>query len=336
MLEIAAALTVDESLLYEEQILALRLRLGELPTLDRLEVVLPLETRFDVGVGAACTLELNGGDGAHPVFSGELTEVRRGSSGLRVSAHNGGFKLARSRPLVSLEQLSLADVIAQLASDADVDAEVDDDGPQLALYVAEGRSCAHQEIARLADMAGLSCSFDSDGKLRVIDPTQPVDELALLYGREPLQVSRGELLGDGGAIVVVGEGGGEPSSPQGRWVVTDFSRGAASQPGPGQRHLVRPELRTTDDATRAAGAVAVRRDASAKPVRLVTWLHPRLRPGAWLQIAETPDSIGLAECRARQIVSTLRPGKPAISEVWATALPDPGLLSALPSLGDLL
>ena len=63
MLVPVAALTIGERL-YNEQIVALRLRRTRAPGLDRLEVALPAATRFEASPGDPCALVLNGGDAA--------------------------------------------------------------------------------------------------------------------------------------------------------------------------------------------------------------------------------------------------------------------------------
>lgn len=338
MLAVGVALTVG-SRRYDQHCAALRLRRARLPALDRLEMLLPAGVTFDAAAGEDVSLELDGGDGAATVFTGRLSEVRRGLDGLRLTAHNGGLALARYRPTLALEQSTAGEVIASLCGDAGVDLGEHADGPALALYAADGRSTALQEIARLALLAGAGAGFDGDGRLHVTEDGGPGGERAMRYGRELLEVELGQGLEDEAGLTVVGEGGGKPSSPEGRWVIADFLRGGGAEAGPEARRLARPEIRTPEDAGLAAAALTQRRAAAAAPVRLVTWLDPHLEPGMRLELADMPPEVPLGECRVRQLVSTVSPAGGAVSEVWASgqvAGPSSLLGDLLGALGGLL
>lgn len=343
MLSPHAALTIGD-LLYEEQIVALRLRRTSLPALDRLEVLMPIGVTFSAEPGDDCSLELDGGDadgggGNATVFTGRVTAVGRRADGLRITAHNGGLPLARYRPVDAYEQLSIVDIIETLCGDAEVDVAVDVDGPILALHAMDGHTTALQEIARLAGLAGAGAAFDGDGALHVTEGGGPSSELALRYGRELLELTLGEELQPSDAITIVGEGAGSPDSPEARWLTTDFLTGSAPEPGLAARRRRVPELRSTDDTETASVALAERRSAAARPIRLTTWLMPTLAPGMRLEIADLPDPLTLDDCRISQVVSTLRSDGLAASNVWATGRPAEGggLLGALAgAVGGLL
>jgi hypothetical protein len=317
MLNVAISLTLGNRL-YEQHCHAMRLRRTQLAALDRLEIVLPVAATFDAEPGADCSLDIDGGDGAATVFTGQITRVRYTLSGLYIEAQNGGLALARYRPSVSFEQQTIGDIINNLCSDVDVDLASNIDGARLALYVADGRATAAQEIARLALLAGAAGGFDGDGSLHVNEDGGPGGELALRFGRELLAGQTDNRLADDSAITVVGEGAAEASSDRGRWIITDFLRGGGSQAGPDARTIARPELRTTDDTEFAAAALTQRRAAGEAQVRLRTWLHPELQPGMRLEFADMPEQLPLQECRIRQVVSTISPSRGATTEVWAT------------------
>ena len=135
-------------------------------------------------------------------------------------------------------------------------------------------------------------------------------------------------------ITVVGEGAGSPRAPEARWLATDFLAGAAPAPGIDARRRRVPELRDSADTEAATVALAERRSAAARPIRLNTWLMPSLAPGMRLEIADLPDPLALEECRVTQIVSTLDQGGRAGTEIWATGKPETGGLLGL--IGGLL
>lgn len=316
MLEVAVALTIGANL-YDQHCVAIRLRRTQLPSLDKLEVVLPPGTAFSASTGETCSLEIDGGEGATTVFSGVVSGIRQEYGQLRVTAHNGGLALARYRPAQALEQVTIGDVIQSLCSDAAVDVADIIEGPTLALYAVEGRAAAHHEIARLALLAGAKGAFDGEGQLHVTEDGGPGGELALRYGREIIEVTSEVLLPDESAFSVVGEGGGDASSPEARWVITDFTGGNGPDPGVSERLAVHPELRTVDDAQVAGEAYMQRNAVAASPIRLRLWAHPVPEPGMRLEFADMPETVSPGECRITQVVTTLVPAKGMTTDIWA-------------------
>jgi hypothetical protein len=317
MLAARMALTLG-SKLYDQQAIAFRLRRAQLPALDRLELLLPAAVEFDAAPGEDCSLEVDGGDGAATVFTGTLTQVSRSFAGLHLTAHNGGLHLARFRPAAAFEQMTVGEVIESLCSDAGVTVADVVDGPTLALHVAEGRSTAADEIAHLALLAGAAGAFSGEGELYVTEDGGPGGEMALRYGRELMAIDTGQILDELPAITVIGEGGGAPTSPEGRWIITDFSSGAAPAPGASDRIVALPDIRTTDDAATAGAALTHRRSVALAPVKLRLWLNPKIEPGMRLELADMPDRVPLGECRVGQLVSTCVPGGPMVTDVWAS------------------
>ncbi|MCI0508174.1 MAG: hypothetical protein L0Z73_19020 [Gammaproteobacteria bacterium] len=330
MLDVTLSLTVG-NFLYDQHIVAMRLRRTQLSALDRLEILFPASVTFEAEPGEDCSLEIDGGDGAATVFTGQLTQVQHSLSGLHIEAHNGGLALARYRPSMTLEQQTIGDIINSLCSDADIDVASNIDGATLALYVADGRATAAQEIARLALLAGAACAFDGDGSLHISEDGGPGGELALHFGRELLAGEICSALANENILTVVGEGADAASSDQGRWIITDFLKGSGSPPGFNGRTIAQPELRTTDDTEFAAAAFTHRRAAGEAQVRLRTWLHPQLQPGMRMEFADMPDHLPLQECRIRQVISTLSPFAGASTEVWAS-----GQVGGASAFGDLL
>lgn len=338
MLVPSVALTLGNRL-YEEQILALRLRRARAPALDRLEIVLPLATTFEAAPGETCDLVIDGGDdagggGEAAVFAGTLTEVARRGDALHLTAHNGGLTLARYRPVGAYEQIGLDEIIGNFCADAGVDVAMDISAPVLALYAAAGHATALQEIARLAALAGAAAAFDGAGRLHVTAGGGPDAELALRYGRELLEIEIADGTQPADTITIVGEGAGNPNAPEARWLATDFLAGSAPAPGVTARRRRVPELRDSSDTEAASAALAERRSAAARPIRLNTWLMPSLAPGMRLEIADLPDPLALEDCRVTQIVSTLEQGRRAHTEIWATGKPESGGLLGV--IGGLL
>jgi hypothetical protein len=323
MLRIGVSLVLG-SALYDQHVIALRLRRGRLPALDRLEALLPAPVKLDARPGDDVSLELDGGEGATLVFTGMLTGLGRAGTAVRITAHGGAFQLARYRPAVTLETVTTGDVITQLCADAGVDTGTIDSGPTMALYAADGRATALAEIPRLAWLAGGQAAFDGEGRLFATSDGGPGEDMALRYGRELLDAEVFEVVPDETELAIVGEGAGAATSPKGRQVVVDFFKGSAPAPGPDARLRASPELRTVDDAQSAAAAWTARRAAAESPVRFTAWLLPALAPGARVEIQDAPAHLGLSECRVEQVVHTVEAARGARTRVWGTRQTEAG------------
>lgn len=326
MLAVHVALRLGDRL-YDRHGVALRLRRCLLPGIDRLEVHLPAGTPLTAAGGDPAVLDLDGGEGEERVFTGEVTEVARTLLGIRVTAHGGSLKLARYRPALSLEKVTAGDAIRHLCADVAVDTGDVAPGPTLALYGVDGRSTALQEVVELAWLAGAEAALDGDGRLHAPVSGGPGKDVALRYGREIVGLEAGRSLADPVALTVVGEGGGGPLSPQGRWVGQDFLKGMAA-PGPARRRRPRPLVRTVDDARAAAEAWGGRRAAREQPVRLLAWLLPVVSPGARVELHDLPAGLP-AEVRVEQVVHQLDAVRGATTRIWATsAVESPGEILA--------
>ncbi len=318
MLAVRAALTLG-NLLYDSQVVRLRLRRGLLPIVDRLQVDLPAGVKLEAAPGDPASLTLDGGEGEELVFTGTVGALGQDFSGVHVTCVGGAALLARYRPALALEQVTVGDVVSRLCDQAGISVGAVEAGPTLGLYAACGQSTALDEIPRLARHLGAEVAFDGDGKLQLYTPdgTPPVPDLALRYTREILAVEVARAAPDAATRTLVGEGGTAPGSDGDRWPAVDFWKGAAPAPGPGVRRRAEPELRTQDDARAAGEAWAASQQEVERPVHLRTWLLPRLAPGGRVELHELPSGLGLAACRIRQVVHTLHPVRGAYSEVWA-------------------
>jgi hypothetical protein len=317
MLDVALSLTAGQ-LIYDTHIAAIQLRRTQLPALDRLVAILPNGVRIDAEPGDDVTLMLDGGDSDATVFTGRLTDITRSGTGVRLVATNGGARLAAYRPALSLQSLSAGDAIRTLADEAGVDVDIEDDGPDLALYALDGRMTAAQLIADLTRLSGQGAAFDGDGTLAINAAGGSTERLALKYGREiqALEMTQGDT--DGPTLHVVGEGGPAPSSAKGRLVAADFDRGDAGEAGFDNRRIALPAIRTTDAARQASGALELARRRRAAKVQLTTFLLPQLAPGMELEFAEMPDHLPLAGMRVQEVVHSVRPGSGAVSVARGT------------------
>lgn len=342
MLSIRAVLTLGD-LVYDSHVVWLRLRRGLLPIVDRLEIDLPAGATLEAAPGDPASLTLDGGEGEEPVFTGTVGALGRGLAGARVTCLGGAAKLARYRPAFALERVTVGDVVSRLCADTGVPTGSVEAGPTMTLYAARGHATALEEIPRLARHLGGDAAFDADGNLHLFAAggSAPFEDLALRYTREILSVDVARAAPDGASRTIVGEGGGDPGSEGARWPVVDFWKGAAPSAGPGALRRAEPELRTQDDARAAGDAWARRQQDADHPLRLRTWLLPKLSPGGRVELHELPDALGIEACRIRQVVHTVHAARGAFTQVWAHedggAAAGGGLLAAVAgAIGGLL
>lgn len=307
---------------YDRHAIALRVRRGQLPVLDRAEIELPAAITLRAGLGDPAVVQLDGGEGSETVLRGTITGLTRTLHGVRVVVHGGALALASYRPALTLERVSVGSAIKRLCSDAAVSVSSIDDGPELSLYAADGRATALEEVARLAQLMSVHAVFDHDNSLGATQ--QDNGELALRYGRELLSLEATSLAPDANTRDVIGEGAAAPSSPQGRLVIADFLAGSGSPPGPGVRRRAEPLLRTPDDTRAAASGWQARVDDAAAPLRLRSWLLPKLAPRMRVELHDLPSHFGVTECRVRQVVHEVS-ARGAHSAIWAAAVSSGGL-----------
>jgi hypothetical protein len=331
MLEVSLRLEAGP-LAYDRHVTALMLRRVQLPALDRLVVLLPHGVAVEAVPGEEVALDLDGGEGSARVFTGLLDRLVRTAEGVRLEAVNGGSALAAFRPALSLQSLSAGDAIRRLTGDMEVDVDVGDDGPDLSLLALDGRETAAERIAALARLTGQGCAFDGDGQLRISAAGGVDDRMALKYGREILSVETVEASAAGPSLNVVGEGAGEASVPRGRLPSADFDLGSAGAPGPTNRRISIPDVRSTDAAQAASGALALGRLRLLQRAKLTTFLLPAVAPGMEIELADMPAHLPLAAMRVTQVVHIIRPWDGAITEISGTGATS---TDPLAFLGDL-
>jgi hypothetical protein len=278
---------------FTKQLLAVDLELLAAPLLDHLVVRLPAAAPLDAAVGDPVTLSLDGGEGAHAVFTGVVSCIRRDASTTTVAALDAGGALAALRPATTYEQASAGTVIAALCADAGVETGSIEDGPALTFYVADPGRSALEHVARLAGWAGALAAVNGEGALDVkvvvgVDP-----EVALRYGREVLDLEGIETAGPVTSFVVAGESAaGDAAQPESLRPTRDFFGGSRPD-GPSRTALWswEPALRTPAAASTASSALTRQYRSSRSRALLHALLVPQLRPGTVLEIQDVPSGL---------------------------------------------
>lgn len=323
MLAVAMQLDLGDAR-YTAHASRLRLVRARLPDIDRLEVELPANVSLSASPGADVKLALDGGEGEELVFTGTLVRVIGGARVVRLVAGGAGMKLGAARPALALEGVATQRVIEQLCEDAGVETDVVDAGPSLALYLADGRATALQEIARLAGAFGAHARVDGAGRLSA--GASLGETRALRFGREPLELETAAAEPPEVSVTATGPFAASAGEAGARHPVRDFTRGGAAASALAWR---RPfaGLGGVDDARAAAAALSARRSGAWQPFRVRTWLVPAWAPLDKLTLAEAPARAGLDEALVTQVIHGVD-GAGAWTELRGVAAPAAGGIRA--------
>jgi len=287
----AASFTLG-NLKYDSHASGIQATLGILPCVNRFRVTLPAKVKLETAAGDPASLDLDGGEGSETILTGKVAWLRRGLAETQVVASDGGLDLSALRPAATYQQQSGKDVIRAMASDAGAEVgSIDLDLP-LAAYVSGQRRTAAEHIAHLADLAGASASFDPDGKLLVAAPSGGSPDLALLYGREILDVHVRERAAPKVKRFRIGGGpAGSTSAPDALRYSLSALPGGADKPGPSAVWDPAPILRVPDAATGASTAADALAASLSQVLTCRCFLLPKLRPGIVIEIQELPNGL---------------------------------------------
>lgn len=266
---------------------------GAAPAVDAAEVVLAAGAKLDVSLGDAGSVSLGYGDGGtEQVFAGEVSAVHRSISGsTRVTATNGGSKLAALRLNRGYEQRTAGDVVRDLAQEAGVDTGSVDDGTSFAYYVVDDGRSAWVHAASLAARSGFLARFAPDGKLAFGAPPSGGAVQSFSYAQDVLALDGAEAA-PATAVTVVGEGAaGSKGSDAWSWLAKDASGVTADAGGDGPKRLVRDRsLRSAAAVKAAASALADAGTARAGSARLLVPGAPKAAVGTLVSVAGAPDA----------------------------------------------
>ncbi|MDW4498766.1 hypothetical protein R5H30_12290 [Sulfitobacter sp. D35] len=267
----------------ETGVLSLGIARGFAPFVDWAEVHLrppegagPLPT-----LGEAGTVGISLGDRATS-FAGTLDSLEHLSDGsVRLGIGNGARALAQARTSTAFAEMSTGDIIAELCSEAGVDADASG-GPSLPRYFADGGASVLDHVARLAASMGRLARFADDGKLELVDDAGSGEEIPVAAGDAILSARLGERVA-AGKVRVTGAGGQDWA-----WLSKDAAPlQAEGGSGPTIRDVSAPWLRGPDgiEGLAAARGRALARDAAPGELHLAA--YPDAQPGMILALSGT-------------------------------------------------
>lgn len=287
----------------EGAIMRVRVRLGVGPAHDSVDVFCwPSSKLKDANVGAALTVALGTKDSEADVWTGEVCGVRLTSDGVALEGLASSIALSRTFASQSFVEVSVADIVNQLASTAGVDVDGVSGDTGLSSYAVNDRRSAWAHINDLARLIGADVTVTAAGKLKFVAPSAsgagalaqiPAAAGALLGGSGGLRYGANLLqwrattraAADTGAVAAYGSASGS-GSEKWHWLQSDLS---AAGSGPTR---VAYAVSTRDAATAAADAFAARAKRATRRAQVDVVGDAALRPGQTTQISGIPGDAG--------------------------------------------
>ena len=280
------------SLRYDSHAADITAVLALLPRGGSATIRLPAGVRFEATPGDTAQLDLDGGDGASTILTGQVAKARHAVDAIEVAIADAGGILGRLRPSASFERQPASGIVRKLAGDAGVNLGALDLDLDLPSYAAHPSRTAAEHIARLAEWGDALALVDADGKLAIRQRPEGPADAALRYGRE---------------IVAIEHTAAEPLNPR-RFAIGSGPAGNASDPnalrpspgplpedaddgGPGVLRVAAPALRTPAAATQASTAASAAAARAAGRLDIRGFLRPKLRPGQVIEIQDLPDGL---------------------------------------------
>ena len=263
------------------------------------------------GIGDPVQVTLDVGDGASPVFSGEVAQVRQRPGAHWVWAHDSMALLARIEVESAYEEVSAGFIVSDLIDQAGAEAGEIEDGPTFPSYVVHRGPRALRHALRLGELVGAELASDGEGKVHFRRPTSGAAAHRLVWAEDLIEIDLGPHAPARDSFAVFGEGAaGTEGAERGHWLPTDLSgvsgeaaanpggdpdqtgRVAAGSTGSLVRTVIDGALRAAEDAADVASARAqllALRPLSGHAVGLG---NPAIQPGDWVELAGLPGSDG--------------------------------------------
>jgi hypothetical protein len=213
------------------------------------------------------------------VLTGKVAAVAKRASSLRIEALDATAPLSSTRISATFRDLSIADIVSNLAAEAGVDTDTLDGDLKLETYSVDTRRTLWRYLKDLALLSGADLAASPDGKLRFTIPAGGAAKRTMRFGADLLEwrtVDRDETPAPGFA-----------------------AHGAASEGGSRSWHNLLPDplgasppwsrilgaLRSREAADTAIKAAQIRAARSKTPAWSLTLGAPELRPGDVVEIS---------------------------------------------------
>ncbi|MGQ0648987.1 MAG: hypothetical protein ACT4P7_15635 [Gemmatimonadaceae bacterium] len=283
-----------------------RVRLGMGPAHDELECFCwPSSKLKGAAPGGTLTVALGSAGSEGDVFAGEVSGVRLAPDGVAIEGLAGTVPLSRTFVSQSFLDLSIADIVRQLADTAGVTVGDASGDMVLSCYAVDDRRSVWAHINELAYMAGADVLATNAGALKFVAPAAPAggppgggllaSAAALVLGGGPGGLRVGaNVTGwrattrkapEPATVAALGSGS-ESGSDKWHWIRLDQSPVGA---GPA---LVMAPLGTRDAASAAADVLSSWSKRAERRTTLVVVGDASLRPGQVTKVSDIPGDAG--------------------------------------------
>lgn len=290
----------------EGAVARLRVRLGLGPAHDEVQCFCwPSSKLKGAATGGTLTVALGSAGDEADVFSGEVSGVCRAPDGVALEGLAATIVLSRTYLVQSFLDLSIADIVRQIADAAGVTVDDASGDTVLSSYAVDDRRSAWAHINELAQLAGAHVVATEGGALKFVAPAAPAGGLgvasaigsaaALLLGGSSTRLRFGaNVLGwrattrqaPEPATVAAYGSGSESGSDKWHWIRRD-----QDPVGSGPARVVAP-LGTRDAASALADVLARRAQRAARRTTVTVVGDPSLRPGQVTQVSDLPGGAG--------------------------------------------
>lgn len=282
----------------------MRVRLGLGPAHDDVECFCwPSSKLKSAAPGSTLAVALGAAGSETDVFTGEVTGVRLTPDGLALEALAKSIALSRTFVSQTFLDLSVADIVQQLASAASVDVDSASGDTTLSAYAVDDRRSAWAYVNDLAELVGADVTVTETGALKFVAPSSgPGGSIggavagaaaSLLGGAKGLRFGANvvgwratSLKAPETASVAAYGSGSESGSEKWHWIRRDPS-GVGSGPA-----RVVAALSTRDGASAMSDALAGRAARAKRRTTAVVVGDATLRAGQTTTIADIPNDPG--------------------------------------------
>ncbi len=175
-------------------------------------------------LGDAVQVSLGRGEGTTPTFTGEVREVARTATALRITATDGLARLATFEVEAAYENKTAGAIVKDVLGQAGVDVGTVEEGPTLGTWVLHRGPRALRHLQRLAELCGADLFTDGEGKACFITPTTQGEEHTFGYGEDVLELHLEDAVPVFDSVVVWGEGAASSNGAgKEHWLVADLS-----------------------------------------------------------------------------------------------------------------
>lgn len=306
LLRPSAVVTLDGKRLTsaEGAVLRVRARLGMGPAHDEVECFCwPSSKLKSAAPGSTLAVALGGSGSEIDVFTGEITGVRLTPDGLALEGLANTIALSRTFVSQTFLDLSIADIVQQLASAASVDVDKVSGDTTLSAYAVDDRRSAWAYLNDLAQLVGADITVTEAGALKFVAPSaSPAGSAVgaaagqaaslvggakgLRYGANLVSWRATTLKEPETASVSAYGSGSESGSEKWHWIKRD-----PSAVGNGPARVI-AAISTRDGASAMSDAFAARASRAKRRITALVVGDASLRPGQTTTIADIPGDAG--------------------------------------------